>query len=78
MKTVAPPVMTFLVACDLSGRKIAPFITHEGTGLGSSASDIAKLCQRATVLEGLAVQGGRVKAAEHEVSGWLHKLGMEK
>ena len=76
--TVAPPVMTFLSAYDLSGKAIAPFITHEGTGLGSSASDIAKLCPGATVLEGMAVRGGRVKAAEREVAEWLRKLGIEE
>jgi Flavodoxin len=42
--TVAPPVMTLLTAYDLSGKTIAPFITHEGSGLGRSAADIAKLC----------------------------------
>ena len=74
--TVAPPVMTFLAAYDLSGKAIAPFITHEGTGLGRSAGDIAKLCPGATVLEGLAVRGGRVKGAEQEAAEWLRRLGI--
>lgn len=74
--TVAPPVMTFLAACDLSDKAIAPFITHEGTGLGRSASDIAQLCPGVTVLEGLAVRGGSVTSAQPQVSAWLRKLGM--
>lgn len=71
--TVAPPVMTFLSGHDLSGKAIFPFITHEGTGLGQSAADIAKLCPDATVLNGLAVRGGKVKAAQQEVAEWLRR-----
>jgi flavodoxin len=71
--TVAPPVMTFLSRYDLSEKAIFPFITHEGTGLGRSAADIAKLCPDATVLNGLAVRGGKVKAAQREVAQWLRR-----
>ena len=71
--TVAPPVMTFLSEHDLSGKAIFPFITHEGTGLGRSAADIALLCPGATVLKGLAVRGGRVNDAQQEVTAWLHR-----
>jgi flavodoxin len=74
--TVAPPVMTFLSACDLSGKKIAPFITHEGSGMGRSAADIAQLCPGANILDGLAVRGGRVNAVQGELTEWLRKLGM--
>lgn len=70
----APPVMTFLAGHDLSGKAIAPFITHEGTGLGQSAGDIAQLCPGATILEGLAVRGGRVKGAQRELAEWLARL----
>jgi flavodoxin len=74
--TVAPPVMAFLAAYDLSDKAILPFITHEGTGLGRSASDIARLCPGATVLDGLAVQGGRANGAQREAAEWLRRLGI--
>lgn len=74
--TVAPPVTTFLAAYALAGKAAVPFITHEGTGLGRSARDIADLCPEATVLEGLAVRGSRVSAAQPQVAAWLRKLGM--
>ena len=74
--TVAPPVMTLLSEYDLSGKAIFPFITHEGTGLGRSAADLARLCPGATVVNGLAVRGGKVNSAQHEVAQWLHKLGL--
>lgn len=74
--TVAPPVMTFLSAYDLSGKAIAPFVTHEGTGLGRSVGDIVRLCPGATVLEGLAVRGGRVNGAQRELAEWLARLDL--
>ena len=74
--TVAPPVMTFLAGHDLTDKAIFPFITHEGTGLGRSARDIAELCPRATVLEGIAIRGGEVGKAGPALSEWLRKLGI--
>lgn len=74
--TVAPPIMTFLSQGDFSGKAVFPFITHEGTGLGRSAKDIARLCPNATVLEGLAIRGREVKDVQSQVSDWLRKLGI--
>ncbi len=74
--TVAPPVMTFLSMNDLSGKATLPFITHGGSGLGRSVTDIARLCSRSTVLEGLAIWGSEVKTAQSRVSEWLRKLDM--
>ncbi len=74
--TLAPPLHTFLSQGDLSGKIIAPFITHEGTGLGKSAADIAWLCPGAKILEGLAVRGEKVNGAQREVAEWLRRSGM--
>jgi len=74
--TFASPVRTFLAEYDLSGKAIAPFITHEGSGLGASVQDMAKLCPNAKVLDGLAVRGKSVKSAQGDVSQWLSKLGI--
>jgi flavodoxin len=70
------PVFTFLEEYDFSRKTIAPFCTHEGSGLGHSVMDIKKLCPQSTVLEGLAVRGGDVKNAQDEVTGWLREIGM--
>lgn len=75
--TVAPPVKTFLTEYDLSGKSIAPFITHAGSGMGRSVTDIAKLCPESNILDGLAVWGDSAKTAQNEVSEWLLELGME-
>ena len=58
-----------------SGKTIVPFCTHEGSGLGHSEKDIAKLCPKATLLKGLAIHGSRVRDAQKDVMDWL-KNGM--
>ena len=72
--TIAPPVMTFLSEHDLSGKTIVPFITHQGSGLGRSGADIAKLAPQATVRDGLAIWGKDVKSSQDEVAQWLRDL----
>jgi len=69
--TMPMPLFSFLEEYDLSGKTIAPFCTHEGSGLGHSVADIRKACPRSTVLEGLAIRGGDVNNARDTVSGWL-------
>jgi flavodoxin len=72
--TVPRPIVTFLAELDLSGKTIVPFCTHEGSGLGRSITDIAKLCPRSNVTKGLAVQGSDVNNAGNKVSAWLDSM----
>ena len=74
--TIAAPVKAFLSGYDLSGKNIAPFITHGGGGVGRSVTDIMALCPSSTVLDGLAVWGTRVNTSRNDVAEWLRKLGM--
>ncbi len=74
--TIPRPVVTFLSEYDFSGKTIIPFCTHEGSGLGRSVTDIAKLCPQSKILEGLAVRGRDVKSAQNEVSEWLGEIGV--
>jgi flavodoxin len=74
--TVPAPVRSFLAEYDFSGKTIAPFCTHEGSGLGRSAADISKLCPKSTVLDGVAIRGGDVKNTQNKVSAWVRKLGV--
>ena len=74
--TMPMPVFTFLEEYNFSGKTIAPFCTHEGSGLGHSVADIRKICPQSTVLEGLAIKGGDVKNAQNEISGWLQNIRM--
>lgn len=72
--TMPMPVFTFLEEYDFFGKTIVPFCTHEGSGLGRSEKDIVKLCPKAKLLKGLAIQGSRVSAAKKDVTDWLNEL----
>lgn len=74
--SIAPPVKTFLSEHDLSGKTIAPFMTHGGSGLGRAASDIRRFAPRANLAEGLAVRGSAVSEAHRNVTTWLGRLGL--
>jgi flavodoxin len=74
--TMPMPVFTFLEEYNFSGKTIAPFCTHEGSGLGHSVADIRKTCPQSTVMDGLAIRGGEVKTAKDELAGWLREIGM--
>lgn len=76
--TVAPPVATFLSGNNLAGKTIVPFVTHEGSRMGHSVSDIKKLCPESSVLEGLPIRGSYVKRAQEEVTKWLREIKMIK
>jgi flavodoxin len=74
--TMPMPVYTFLESYDFSGKKIVPFCTHEGSGMGHSEKDIAKACPKATVLEGIAIHGTGAASAESDVSRWVDRLSI--
>ncbi len=76
--TVPAPVKTFLSEYDFSGKTIVPFCTHEGSGLGRSATDISKLCPKSTLLDGVAIRGRDVETAQNKVSEWLRKIKITK
>lgn len=76
--TMPMPVFTFLEGCDLSGVTIAPFCTHEGSGLGRSVEDIRRICPRSKVLRGLAVRGSRAGLAESAVEDWIKGIGLRQ
>ena len=67
--TMPMAIFTFLDEYDFAGKTIVPFCTHEGSGLGRSEQDIAKLCPQSTILDGLAVRGGIVKNAVNRRGG---------
>lgn len=76
--TFPAPVKTFLSEYDFSGKTIAPFCTHEGSSLGRSAADIAKLCPKSALLNGAAIRGSVVKTAQNKVSEWLREIKIMK
>ena len=69
--TMPMSVWTFLEEKDFTNKKVLPFCTHEGSGLGKSESDIKKLTGGAEVLKGLSINGSEVNNSEKQIKKWL-------
>ena len=65
------PVYSFYDACDLSGKKINVFITHEGSSFSRTIDTIQELEPEAEVTEGIAVRGGSVAEEEQDIRQWV-------
>lgn len=74
--TIAPPVATFLTTFDFNGKMIIPFITHEGSRMGRSVSDIKKMCPTASIISESPFRGSSVRKAGNEVAEWLQKINI--
>ena len=67
-------IFTFLEHYDLTGKKIAPLCTHEGSGLANSEKDIAAACPGAVMVPGLAVRGHQAKDSREEIAAWAKSV----
>ncbi len=69
---------SFIEAHDWQGKKVAPFVTHEGSGLSSIPSKI-KSATNAEVLDGFEIYGhvaqNKRDEASQKIDTWLKKLG---
>lgn len=74
--TMSMPIRTFLYSYDLSGKKVALFITHEGSGLGRSMDDLKKFIPNATIMDGIAIRGGRAENSQKQVLEWLTNINI--
>lgn len=74
--TVAPPLMTLIDENNLTGKIIAPFITHGGGGKGHSDRDLERACPDSTVTETLEIYGSGNRNSEKEIEEWLKKINL--
>ena len=74
--TMPMAVYTFLERYDFTGKTILPLCTNEGSGMGSSESNIKKLVSGATVKKGLPITGSRAANAGGAVKKWLAENGL--
>ena len=61
-------VATFLERYDFTGKKVIPFCTHEGSGLGGSVGYIKKIIPAAEVKAGLAIHGAEAARSETQAA----------
>ena len=71
------PVRAALYSSDFSGKKIAPFMTHEGSGMGVAMKEIESACKNSEILAPLAVWGSAANKAEPDAKKWLAKIGFK-
>lgn len=73
-------VRTFLdaEANQLKGKKIIPFTTHEGSGLGNTQSQLESQFPDATILDGFSVRGSDAANSKNDVNDWLKRIGVRK
>ena len=74
--TMPMAVFTFLEKYDFSGKTILPFCTNEGSGMGSSESDVKKCAKGADVKRGLPITGSKASDSKPIVEKWLKENGM--
>lgn len=60
--TLPMPVASFLEEYDFAGKTIIPYVSYEGSGMGSGVSMIKELCPDAEVLDGFAIRGSEVNS----------------
>ena len=71
--TLPMPMFTQLEKLDFAGKIVKPFVTHEGSGFGSSLKDIAKLCGGAEIKNGLSIPGANVYDVKDTVASWIEE-----
>ena len=69
--TLPMPMWTQLEQLDFEGKTVKPFVTHEGSGFGSSEKDLKKLCEGADIKKGLSIPGANVYDAKDIVARWV-------
>lgn len=74
--TIPTAVATFLEAYDFTGKTILPLCTNEGSGMGSSESDIRKYAKGASLKKGLPITGSQVANSKATVEKWLKNNGI--
>ncbi|XVX21206.1 flavodoxin [Actinomycetota bacterium] len=73
-----PRIMrTFVDATEWSGIRVVPFTTHAMSGLGGAVEEYRQACRGATMAEGLAVRGERVRESRPEIEAWLGRVGLQ-
>ena len=63
-------VFSFLEHYDMTGKRIAPLCTNEGSGMANSEKDLAESCKGATILSGLSVRGHQAKDSYDVIAAW--------
>ena len=71
--TMPMAMFSLLERCSLAGKRILPFCTNEGSGMGSSEQDLKTLCRGAQVEKGLSIHGAEAADSQDWVAAWVRR-----
>ena len=71
--TMPMAMFTLLEKYDWKDKKILPFCTNEGSGMGTSERDLQKLCKGARLSRGLSIRGAEAAQSEKQVAEWAKR-----
>ncbi|WP_300963475.1 flavodoxin, partial [Faecalibaculum rodentium] len=71
-------VYSFLEQYDLAGKRIVPFCTNGGGGIGQSFILLQDACRTARVMKGFACNGRQAVDQTDALREWLSGLGLLK
>ena len=66
-------IRTFLESLDLKGKRIVPFATSGGSGLGNVCNDLAQYAPGAEILPGRMMNG---RLDEADIAAWVKNIGL--
>ena len=67
-------VFTFLERYNLAGKRIIPFCTNEGSGMGGSERHLKRLFPDAKIERGLSITGHEAANSQAKVAAWAKKF----
>lgn len=67
-------IFTFIDSHNMKDKNIYPICTHEGSGMGSSESDLRKYCKDSIVHSGLAIKGTNIKNSELQINEYIKNI----
>lgn len=74
--TIPQPMATFLSQNNLAGKKLIPFCTHDGYGVGRSFQVVSEYCPNAKLLAGFDMLGSNSRNSRQLLTAWLNRIGI--
>lgn len=71
--TVPLTIVSFLETNKINGKKIIPFVTHEGSGIEIILKDLKKICPDSEISNPFECLGSAVLSEKEKVQEWLNK-----
>jgi flavodoxin len=68
--TYPTPVLVQLEKLEWNGKTVLPFVSHEGSGMAHSMSDVKERCSGANVKEGLAIYQTHMQDHKEQIQQW--------